>query len=84
MYVDHIAFVTSDLKAITDSLPAFCKPLAVEDQPAEGTREQYVEVADTAVLVDVRFSALVSVLARRLGGLKLFCGGLLRVLHRAG
>lgn len=48
MYVDHIAFVTSDLKAITDSLPAFCKPLAVEDQPAEGTREQYVEVADTA------------------------------------
>lgn len=48
MLVDHIAFVTNHLETITDMLPPFCKPFPVEDQPAEGTREQYVEIADEA------------------------------------
>jgi len=43
--VDHIAFITRQLETITDTLPAFCNPLEIEEQPTEGTREQYVDVA---------------------------------------
>ena len=45
MNVNHVAFLTNELEAMTSCLPAFCKPLSVEHQPSEGTLEQYVEVA---------------------------------------
>lgn len=43
MYVDHIAFVTSDLQAIAQSLPDSCIRFPVETHPAEGTKEQYID-----------------------------------------
>lgn len=45
VHVDHIAFVVPDLGVVTDQLPDFCTPLEIEDQPAEGTREQYVDIS---------------------------------------
>ena len=45
MNVNHIAFLTHELEAVTRCLPDFCTPLSIEFQEAEGTREQYVEVA---------------------------------------
>jgi hypothetical protein len=44
MQVNHIAILVRGLAAVSDSLPAFCKRLPVEDQPGEGTREQYIDV----------------------------------------
>ncbi|MGV3527214.1 MAG: hypothetical protein ACO1RX_23565 [Candidatus Sericytochromatia bacterium] len=45
MLVDHIAFLSADLARQSDALPAFCRKQAMESFPAEGTREQYVELA---------------------------------------
>ncbi len=45
MNVNHVAFLTHELESITSQLPDFCRPLSIENQPSEGTREQYVEFA---------------------------------------
>ena len=45
MHVNHVAVLTHTLEAVTSRLPDFCTPLEIEEQPAEGTREQYVNIA---------------------------------------
>jgi hypothetical protein len=46
LFVDHIAVLTTDLGRLSDALPAFCRKEAIESFPAEGTQEQYVELAE--------------------------------------
>lgn len=48
MFVDHIAFLSADLHRQSDALPAFCRKQPIASFPAEGTREQYVELAADA------------------------------------
>ena len=42
--LDHIAILTTSLEKCIDQLPASVYPQAIEEQPTEGTREQYVSV----------------------------------------
>jgi hypothetical protein len=46
LFVDHIAVLTTDLRRQSDALPSSCRKEAIESFPAEGTREQYVELAE--------------------------------------
>lgn len=42
MQTNHIAVLVRDLEAVSSSLPESCTRHALEEQPAEGTLEQYV------------------------------------------
>ena len=52
MQANHIAILVRSLAAVSDSLPTFSKRHNTEDQPTEGTREQYIDVdGEDAVLL---------------------------------
>lgn len=42
MQTDHIAFLVKSIKAVSDSLPVSCTRHEIEEQPSEGTLEQYI------------------------------------------
>ena len=48
LFVDHIAFLTADLRNLSEMIPTFCRKEAMESFPAEGTMEQYVEITEGA------------------------------------
>jgi len=51
--LDHIAILTTSLEQCIDQLPIGFDPQEIEEQPAEGTREQYVftQVEDSPTLL---------------------------------
>jgi hypothetical protein len=44
--LDHIAVLTDSLERLAAQLPSYCTPQPIEDQPGEGTREQYVRLGE--------------------------------------
>lgn len=49
MQTDHIAFLVRNIEAISQRLPDWCFRHPIEEQPAEGTREQYITFEDDKI-----------------------------------
>lgn len=49
MQTNHIAILVSSINAISQTLPSSCTRHAIEEQPTEGTLEQYITVGDANI-----------------------------------